>query len=294
MTKLFQGSMVALVTPFKNGQVDEEALRKLVEDQIAGGTTVLVPCGTTGESATLTPAEHEQVISVVIDQVKKRVKVLAGAGSNSTREAVHLTEFCAKAGADGTLHITPYYNKPTQEGLYQHFQAIAKASDLPVILYNVPSRTGVALSLETIVRLSQIESIVGIKEASGSVEFASEIINNTPDNFCVLSGEDALTYPLYCVGADGVISVTANILPQKCAALFNAVQENKHDEALKLHNELLPIHQALFIETNPIPVKAALALMGKVEEEFRLPLVSPSKENLEKLKQVLKGAGLVF
>lgn len=290
----FQGSMVALVTPFKNGKIDEESLKKLIDFQIENGTDVIAPCGTTGESATLTHEEHEQVISFVIKCVNKRAKVLAGAGSNSTTEAVKLHQFCEKAGADGTLHITPYYNKPTQEGLYQHFQTIAKSSDLPIILYNVPSRTSVNMLPETTVRLSQIDTIVGIKEASGSLPQASRIINDTDESFVLLSGEDALTYPLYCIGAKGAISVTANIMPQKCAEQYQAVSNGDLQKARLLHDELFDLHEVLFIETNPIPVKSALSLMGHIEEEYRLPLVPASPQHREKIKEVLKAKGMIF
>lgn len=290
----FTGSMVALVTPFKNGKVDEVALRNLVDFQIQNGTSVIVPCGTTGESATLTHDEHDRVIQIVVEQANRRVKVLAGAGSNSTDEAIRLHKFSQKIGADGSLQITPYYNKPTQEGLLQHFQAIAKSADLPIILYNVPGRTALNMKAETTIELSRIDTIVGIKEASGDLEQAMKIINNTADDFAVLSGEDALTYPLYCLGAKGVISVTANIAPRLCADQYQAVVEGDHRRALSIHNELLELHQIMFVETNPIPVKAALALMGKIEEEYRLPLVQLSKGNRELLKQCLKQRKMIF
>lgn len=290
----FEGSMAALVTPFKDGKVDEDSLRKLADFQIENGTHVLVPCGTTGESATLTHEEHDRVISIVVEHVNRRVKVLAGAGSNCTDEAVRLHRHAKKAGADGALHITPYYNKPTQEGLFQHFQAIAKSNDLPVVLYNVPGRTGVNMSVNTTVRLAALDTIVGIKEASGSLLHASQIISQTNGEFSLLSGEDALNYPLYCLGAKGCISVTANVMPQKCFALYDAVQKNDFGQARRIHDELLEINQTLFVETNPIPVKAALALMGFVEEEYRLPLVPLAPQNREKLKEVMKKYGLIF
>lgn len=291
---LFEGSMVALVTPFKNGKIDEESLKRLVEFHIENGTDVIVPCGTTGESATLTHDEHEQVISLVVQAVNKRAKVLAGAGSNSTAEAIRLHKFCRRAGADGALHITPYYNKPTQEGLLQHFQAIAKSADLPIILYNVPGRTGVNMAAETTIQLARIDTIVGIKEASGDLVQASRIVNGTDDSFVLLSGEDALNYPLYCLGARGAISVTANVLPKKCAEQYRAVRDGDFVTARRIHNELLPLSQVLFVETNPIPVKAALAAMGYIEEEYRLPLVPASSANRERVKEVLKKLGLIF
>lgn len=290
----FTGSMVALVTPFKNGLVDEVALRALVDFHIKNGTSVLVPCGTTGESATLSHEEHDRVISIVVEQANKKIKVLAGAGSNNTAEAVRLHQFCHKIGADGALHITPYYNKPTQEGLLQHFKAVAKASDLPVVLYNVPGRTAVNMKAETTIELAKIDTIVGIKEASGDLEQAMKIINETSEEFVVLSGEDALTYPLYCLGAKGVISVTANIQPRLCADQYQAVVTGDHKKALAIHNELLDLHQIMFVETNPIPVKAALAMMGMIEEEYRLPLVAMSAANREKLKQCMLRKKLIF
>lgn len=290
---LFEGSMVAIVTPFKNGQVDEQALCKLVDFQIQNGTSVIVPCGTTGESATLSHEEHEQVIALVVKHVNKRVKVLAGAGSNSTTEAIRMQKFCQKIGVDGTLQITPYYNKPSQEGLYQHFKAIAAVSDLPIILYNVPGRTSVNMLAETTIRLSKIDTIVGIKEASGNLVQASQIINQTDDDFALLSGEDALTYALYCQGAQGAISVTANVAPKKLADQYIAYKERDFLKACALHDELLPLHQVLFIDTNPVPVKAALHLMGMINEEYRLPMVPLSTEHKNKLKQVLQAQKLL-
>lgn len=292
--KNFEGSMVAIVTPFKDGRVDEKAFRNLIDFQIAGGTAVIVPCGTTGESATMTHEEHEQVISICLEHVGKRAKVLAGAGSNSTAEAVRLTRFCEKVGVDGVLHITPYYNKPTQEGLFQHFQAIAKSTSLPVVLYNVPGRTSVNMLSETTIALSKIDNIVGIKEASGSLVQATEIIKNTDASFHLFSGEDALNYPLYAIGAKGAISVTCNLLPKKCAEQYEAIQKGDFEKALQIHQELFELNNVLFIETNPIPVKAALALMGHLDEEYRLPLVKISSKNRETLKSVLQKNGLLF
>lgn len=286
--------MVALVTPFKEGQVDEKAFRALIDFQIAGGTSVIVPCGTTGESATLSHEEHDQVISICVEHTKKRAKVLAGAGSNSTAEAIRLTKFCEKVGVDGVLHITPYYNKPTQEGLVQHFQAIAKSTSLPIVLYNVPGRTGVNMLAETTITLSKIENIVGIKEASASLVQATEIIKNTDASFHLLSGEDALNYPLYAIGAKGAISVTCNLLPKKCSEQFEAVKKGDFEKALMIHNELFELNNVLFVETNPIPVKAALALMGHLDEEYRLPLVKISSKNRETLKTVLQKNGILF
>lgn len=291
---IFEGSMVALVTPFKNGKVDNDALQKLIEFQISNGTSVIVPCGTTGESATLTHDEHDHVIELTVKTVNKRAKVLAGAGSNSTAEAVRLHQYCKKIGADGALHITPYYNKPTQDGLLQHFQTIARSCDLPVVLYNVPGRTGVNMLPDTVAKLSQIDTIVGIKEASGNLDQASEIIAHTSEEFALYSGEDSLTYPLYALGAKGVISVTTNIAPKDMSEQYAAIQKKDFATARALHYKLFDLHKTLFIETNPIPVKTALALMGYIEEEFRLPLCPIGPANREKLKAVMKKLGLIF
>ena len=289
---MFQGSIVALVTPFKQGELDEKALRDLVEFHIAEGTNAIVPCGTTGESATLSHEEHCRVIEIVIDQAKKRVPVIAGAGSNSTKEAVFLTEHAKKSGADAVLSITPYYNKPTQAGLYQHFKTIAEQVDIPIVLYNVPGRTGVNMLPDTVVELSKIKNIVGVKEASGSLDQAGAIIQHTDDSFDVISGEDSLTFPMMAMGAKGVISVTANVAPKKMAQMCKAVLENNMIEAMKLHYELIDLSKAVFYETNPIPAKKAVYLMGLIENEIRLPLVEMTKENTEKLKTVMKNLGI--
>ena len=289
---MFQGSIVALVTPFKQGELDEKALRDLVEFHIAEGTNAIVPCGTTGESATLSHEEHCRVIEIVINQAKKRVPVIAGAGSNSTKEAVFLTEHAKKSGADAVLSITPYYNKPTQAGLYQHFKTIAEQVDIPIVLYNVPGRTGVNMLPDTVVELSKIKNIVGVKEASGSLDQAGAIIQHTDDSFDVISGEDSLTFPMMAMGAKGVISVTANVAPKKMAQMCKAVLENNMIEARKLHYELIDLSKAVFYETNPIPAKKAVYLMGLIENEIRLPLVEMTKENTEKLKTVMKNLGI--
>lgn len=289
----FEGSMVAIVTPMKDGQVDETALRRLIDRQIEAGTSCLVPCGTTGESATLSHKEHDLVIKITIEQASGRVKVLAGAGSNATHEAVRLNKVAQDLGADGTLHITPYYNKPTQEGLYQHFKAVAESAPIPVILYNVPSRTGVNMIPETVARLSEISNIHGIKEASGSLDQISEIIWACPQDFVVLSGEDSQTLSMYKIGAKGSISVTANVVPQETAEEWRLFSEGKIQEAEKIHDRLMALHQVLFIETNPIPVKTALAMMGLIEEEFRLPLVRLLPQNREKLKTALQDYGVL-
>ena len=290
---MFSGAIVAIVTPFREGKVDEKAYRNLINFVIKGGVSGIVPCGTTGESATLSHKEHEHVIDITVDEVGKRVPVIAGTGSNSTTEAIRLTKHAKDAGADAALLITPYYNKPTQKGLYEHYKAVAKACDIPQILYNVPGRTGVNMSTETVVELSKIDNIVGIKEASGDLVKCSQIVRDTADDFCVLSGEDALNYPILCVGGVGAISVTANILPDKLSAMCKAWDARDIKKAQKLHLELLDINQALFIETNPIPVKTALAMMGKVREEFKLPLCPMSEANKKKLAEVLKRYGCV-
>ena len=289
---MFQGSIVALVTPFKQGELDEKALRNLVEFHISEGTDAIVPCGTTGESATLSHEEHCRVIEIVIEQVNKRIPVIAGAGSNSTKEAIFLTEHAKKSGADAVLSITPYYNKPTQEGLFQHFKTIAEHVDIPMVLYNVPGRTGVNMLPETVVRLSKIKNIVGVKEASGSLDQAGAIIQHTDDSFDVISGEDSLTFPMMAMGAKGVISVVANVAPKTMAQMCKAVLNNNMLEARKLHYELLDLSKAVFYETNPIPAKKAVYLMGLMENEIRLPLVEMTKENTEKLKNVMQNLGI--
>ena len=287
---MFEGVFVAIVTPFKNGKIDEEALRGLIDYQIEGAVDGIVPCGTTGESATLTHEEHDQVIRIAVDACRGKVpnvRVLAGTGSNATHEAIELSRNASKAGADGLLQITPYYNKPNQEGLYQHFSSIAENVDLPIILYNVPSRTSVNMVPETVVRLSKIKNIVGIKEASGSLQAISKIINNCEDDFTVLSGDDPLLFPILSIGGKGVISVTANILPHSVAMLCSYVENNEFENARSQHYRLMDINEALFIDTNPVPVKAALHLMGKIENELREPLVELSNDHLETLKKAM-------
>ncbi len=290
---MFKGSMVAIVTPFKNGKVDEKALGELIEFQIKNGTDVIVPCGTTGESATLSHEEHHRVVEFTVQTVKKRVPVIAGAGSNSTSETMELTNYAKKAGADGALLITPYYNKPTQEGLYRHFKAVAESTDIPIILYNVPGRTSVNMLPATVARLREIGNIVGIKEATGDLKQISEVIRLCGRDFDVLSGDDFTTLPMLSIGGVGAISVTANVAPADCAAMFDAFFAGKMEEAKKLHFKLEPLHSAMFIETNPIPAKTSLALMGRIGEEFRLPLCPLGDANKEKLKKALKDYGLV-
>ena len=290
---MFKGVFVAIVTPFKNGKIDEEALRGLIDFQIAGGVDGIVPCGTTGESATLNHEEHDQVIRIAVDACKGKASVLAGTGSNSTQEAIQLSRNAKNAGADGLLQITPYYNKPNQEGLYHHFSSIADAVDLPIVLYNVPSRTSVNMVPETVVRLAKIKNIVGTKEASGSLQAISQIIDTCGDDFIVLSGDDPLLWPILAIGGKGVISVTANILPAKVAALCKAAAIGDIAGARSLHYELMDINDSLFIDTNPIPVKAALHLMGKIENELRGPLIELSKDTLERLKKAMACHGLL-
>lgn len=290
---MFKGSIVAIVTPFKNGAVDEEKLRELVEFQIEGGTDAIVPCGTTGESSTLDYEEHDRVIQIVVEQVAKRVPVIAGTGSNSTREAIEMTEHAKQLGADGCLLVTPYYNKPTQEGLYLHYKAVAEAVAIPQILYNVPGRTGVNLLPETVARLSAIKNIVAIKEATGSLQQASEVLALCGDQIDVLSGDDFITFPMMACGAKGVISVLANIMPKAVGDLTDAYFAGDLATARKLHLDTLKISNAMFIESNPVPVKTALGLMGKCSDEVRLPLAPMSAANKEKLAAIMKEYKLI-
>lgn len=290
---MFTGSLVAIVTPFRKGKVDERALSELIEWQIAHGTSGIVPCGTTGESATLSHDEHNRVIELTVEVVRRRVPVVAGTGSNSTDEAIALTKHAKQAGADAALLITPYYNKPTQEGLYRHYRAVAEAVDLPLVLYNIPGRTGVNMLPATIARLSTLPTIVGVKEGSGSVQQASDLVQMCGDRLTVLAGDDALTLPMMAVGGKGVITVTANITPAEMAGLVKAFTDGKIEEARRLHFKLSPLFAALFFETNPIPVKEALGLMGKIDPELRLPLCPMAQDPREKLIEVLKEASLI-
>jgi len=290
---MFKGSIVAIVTPFKNGKVDEKALIDLVEFHIKNGTDAIVPCGTTGESATLTHEEHHRVVEITVQSVRKRVPVIAGAGSNSTSETLALAKFAKKAGADAVLLISPYYNKPTQEGLFQHFKLVAESAEIPIILYNVPGRTGVNMLPATVARLREVKNIVGIKEATGDLKQVSEVIRLCGRDFDVISGDDFTTLPILFIGGVGSISVTANVAPADCAAMFDAFLSGNREEALRLHYKLEPLHIAMFLETNPIPAKTALALMGKVAEEFRLPLCPLADTNKERLKKALKDYKLI-
>lgn len=290
---MFTGSLVAIVTPFRKGQVDERALAELIDWQIARGTNGIVPCGTTGESATLSHEEHNRVIELTVEVVNRRVPVIAGTGSNSTEEAIALTKHAKQAGVDGALLITPYYNKPTQEGLYRHYKAVAEAVDLPLVLYNIPGRTGVNMLPTTVARLSAIQSIVGVKEGSGSVQQASDVVQMCGDRLTVLAGDDSLTLPMMAVGGKGVITVTANIVPFEMAELVKTFSAGKIVESRRIHFKLSPLFAALFLETNPIPVKEALGMMGKIDSELRLPLCPMAQDTREKLARVLKDMDLI-
>ena len=290
---MFKGSIVAIVTPFKDGKVDEEAYRNLIEAQIEGGTSAIVPCGTTGESATLNISEHNRVIDIAVDAVNKRVPIIAGTGGNSTSEAIELTEHAKKAGADATLQVTPYYNKPSQEGLYRHFKAIAEAVPLPQVLYNVPGRTSLNMAPETVARLAELPEVVAVKEASGNLGQMAEIINLAGDKIILLSGDDNLTLPVLAIGGRGVISVVANIVPRDAADMVNAWEEGDVQRTRDLFYKLFPLCQAMFFETNPVPVKTSLALMGRIGGELRLPLAPMSQANLDRLKRVLGDYGLI-
>ena len=294
MNPLFTGSFVALVTPFRHGKVDEAKLRELVEMHAASGTDGLVPCGTTGESPTLSHDEHRRVVEIVVDAARKRMKILAGTGSNSTGEAIELTKHAEKAGADGALVVNPYYNKPTQEGLYRHFRAVAEAVAIPIVVYNIQSRTAVNIETPTMTRLvKDVKNVRGVKEASGSLDQMSQVIAACGPGFSVLSGDDNLTLPLMAVGGHGVISVIANILPRETADMVHAALEGDIKRARELHYRLFPMARAAFLETNPIPIKEAMAMAGMLEPEFRLPMCRMSDANREALRGILRQYGLV-
>ena len=290
---MFGGAIVAIVTPFKNGLVDEDAFRQLIEEQIAAGTDGIVPCGTTGESTTLSHEEHDRVIEIAIDAVKKRVPVIAGTGSNSTAEALRLTRHAWEAGADGALLVCPYYNRPTQEGLYLHYRTVAEKVPIPIIVYNIPSRTGTNMFTETLARLAKIPNIVGVKEASGSIKQMSDVIHMCGPDFDVLSGDDIFTLPLLALGGRGVISTVSNVVPGDMAGLVDAFAAGDLEKARALHFRMSPLIDAIFIETNPIPVKAALAMMGKIDSELRLPLCPMTEKNEAVLKKVMQEYGLI-
>ena len=288
-----EGVFTALVTPFRDDAVDEDALRALVERQIAAGVDGLAPCGSSGESATLSHAEHRRVVEIVVAAARGRLPVLAGTGSNSTREAIELTRYAKEAGADGALLISPYYNKPTQEGIVAHYAEVARATDFPLVVYNIPGRTASNILPSTLARLADIDPVVGVKEASGDLAQVSAVVAVCPDDFSVLSGDDALTLPLLAVGGRGVISTSANVAPAEMVDLVRAFRAGDLERALRTHQRLLPLFDALFCETNPIPVKAALGLLGLVSDEIRLPLTRLTDANRERLQVVLKEIGLV-
>ncbi len=291
---LFTGTYTAIVTPFKNGTLDEAALEHLVKAQIKGGVDGIVPVGTTGESPTLDYEEHIRVIELAVEFANDKIKVLAGTGGNSTSEAIYLTKAAEDAGADGTLQVAPYYNKPSQEGVFQHFHAIARATKLPVVLYSIPGRCGIEIAVETVNRLRHdCVNIIGIKEAGGNADRVSQLRHVLGAKFSILSGDDSLTLPFMAVGAQGVISVASNVIPREVAHMVKAFALGKTAVALKLHHKFYPVFKDLFIETNPVPVKAALAMMGMMYEEYRLPLVKMSAANHEKLRKTLKACGVL-
>src|ERR1700722_8996496 len=290
---MFNGALTALVTPFRDGEVDEQALRELVEFQIQGGIDGLVPCGSTGESATLTHSEHEQVIRIVIHQTRKRVPVVAGTGSNSTAEAIRLTASAREAGADGALMISPHYNQPTQDGIFRHYKMVAAAVDLPLIVYNIPGRTASNIAPETFARLCEIRNIVGIKEASGSMDQISDIRRLCGDRLTILSGDDGLTAPIMALGGKGVIATISNVMPREMHDLAAAGLAGDFARAREIHYKMMPVIRNLFTETNPIPLKQALALMGRCANELRMPLCPMSAPAAEKLKAAMKELKLI-
>ena len=290
---MFEGVLTALVTPFRNGAIDEPALRELIEFQIASGVQGLVPCGSTGESATMSHAEHERVIEVAVEAARARVPVIAGTGSNNTREAIELTRAAKAAGADAALLISPYYNKPTQEGIFAHYAEVARQTSFPLMLYNIPGRTASNLTASTMARLAEVEHVVGVKESSGDLSQVAELIAHTAEDFAVVSGDDAITLPMLALGARGVISTTANVAPTEMVELVSAFRAGNAERARRFHYRLLPLFEALFLETNPTPVKAALQMLGRIGPEIRLPLVPMTDANRQRLQVVLKELGLL-
>ena len=290
---MFEGVSTALVTPFRDGQIDEPALRALVDRQVEAGVDALVPCGSTGESATLSHEEHRRVVEIVVSAAAGRVRVLAGAGSNNTTEATALTRHAKEAGADGALHISPYYNKPTQEGILAHFAEIARQTDFPLVVYNIPGRTASNILPGTLARLADIEQVMGVKEACGDLDQIAHVVAECPDEFEVLSGDDALVLPLIAVGGRGVISTSSNVAPAEMVELTRAALDGDLARAREIHRQLLPLFDVLFCETNPIPVKAALAILGLIGDEIRLPLTPLSEANRERLQVVLKELRIV-
>jgi 4-hydroxy-tetrahydrodipicolinate synthase len=294
MRRPFTGVGTALVTPFtKNGDLDEAAVRRLGRRQVDGGVHFLVPCGTTGENPTLTHDERLRIVEILVDEVKGQVPILAGAGGYDTKEVIHLASDMEKRGVSGFLSVTPYYNKPTQEGLYQHYRAIAGSTPLPIVVYNVPGRTGVNVEVVTLARLAGLPNIVGVKEASGNMTQMCEVARAVPPDFIVLSGDDALTLPLMAVGGHGIISVASNEIPREMAQLVEAAEQNDFAAARKIHARILPLMQINFVEANPVPVKAAMAAMGLLEEVYRLPMVSPRAESKDKILKVLRELDLL-
>lgn len=292
--KMFTGTYTALVTPFKRGKIDEPAFKRLILNQIRGGIDGIVPVGTTGESPTVDFEEHIHVMALAVKFAAGKIKVLAGTGANSTTEAVYLTKEAERLGADGSLQVAPYYNKPTQEGLFQHFRAIARKTRLPIVLYSIPGRCGVEIGVETVRRLArECKNIVGIKESGGSCDRVSQLRAALGPRFTILSGDDSLTLPFMAVGAEGVISVASNVIPREVARMVAAFASGQARRALLLHQKFYPLFKNLFIETNPVPVKAALAMMGRIEQEYRLPLVPMSAKNREVLRATLKQCGVL-
>jgi len=291
---IFRGAFVAIVTPFIDGQIDEQGLIDLIEFHIANGTNGIVPCGTTGESATMTHEEHHRVVELTVKTVNGRVPVVAGSGSNSTAEAIDLTRHAKDAGVDGVLMVSPYYNKPSQEGLYQHYKAVAEAVDVPIILYNVPSRTSSNILPQTVARLSQIDNIAGIKEATADLIQISQVISLCPDDFSVLSGDDFTSMPTVLIGGTGVISVTSNVAPRDMADMIEAALAGDVAKANQMHYKLFPLFQSMFYDTNPVPAKKSLELMGKIKSGTpRLPLYTIGDDNLVRLKAALSAYGLI-
>ncbi|MBT3913018.1 MAG: 4-hydroxy-tetrahydrodipicolinate synthase [Verrucomicrobia bacterium] len=291
---MFTGTYTAVVTPFRKGRIDEQAFQKLIRDQVRGGVDGVVPVGTTGESPSLRFDEHIRVIELAVQAAKGRVKILAGTGANATTEAINLTKAAEAVGADGSLQVSPYYNKPSQEGLFQHFRKIARATKLPIILYSIPGRCNIAIEVPTVLRLAKAcSNIVGIKEAGGDADRVSQLRAALGQRFSILSGDDALTLPFMAVGAEGVISVASNIIPREISKMVNAFVAGKADAALKLHQKYYPLFKDLFIETNPVPTKAALAMLGKCTEEYRLPLCKMSAANRAQLTKTLKACGVL-
>jgi 4-hydroxy-tetrahydrodipicolinate synthase len=290
---MFNGAIVALVTPFRNGAIDGKALGELIDRCISDGVSGFVPCGSTGESATLSHDEHKEAVDLTVKAVNGRVKVIAGTGSNNTLEAIELTRHAKDAGADGALLISPYYNKPTQPGIFQHYATIANAVDLPIIVYNIPGRTASNILPETIARMAEIDNIVGVKEASGNLQQIAEVARLCGPDFDLISGDDALTLPILAVGGCGVISASANVIPREMVELCRAWDVGERKPALEIHQKLLPLWSALYLETNPIPIKAALHLQGRISDEVRMPLTKMTAPNLETLQLAMKDHGLL-